>query len=99
MSFEDGCRLTRLRGELMYRSGEERPGTMAAVLGLDDAALEEVCSRVEAGICVPANFNSAAQTVMLGDCDVAVAGGAESMSRAPFASLNARFGVEESARP
>ncbi len=37
---------------------------------------------------------SAAQTVMLGDADVAVAGGAESMSRAPFASLNARFGVK-----
>ena len=37
---------------------------------------------------------SAAQTVMLGDADVAVAGGAESMSRAPYASLNSRFGVK-----
>ncbi|MGI9483190.1 MAG: acetyl-CoA C-acyltransferase family protein [Hyphomicrobiales bacterium] len=37
---------------------------------------------------------SAAQTIMLGDVDVAVAGGAESMSRAPYASLNARFGVK-----
>ncbi|MGI9372172.1 MAG: acetyl-CoA C-acyltransferase family protein [Hyphomicrobiales bacterium] len=37
---------------------------------------------------------SAAQTVMLGDADVAIAGGAEAMSRAPYASLNARFGVK-----
>lgn len=37
---------------------------------------------------------SAAQTVMLGDAEVAVAGGAESMSRAPYASLNSRFGVK-----
>ncbi len=37
---------------------------------------------------------SAAQTVMLGDADVAIAGGAESMTRAPYASLNSRFGVK-----
>jgi acetyl-CoA C-acetyltransferase len=37
---------------------------------------------------------SAVQTIMLGDADVAVAGGAESMSRAPYASLNARFGIK-----
>ena len=69
LSFDDALQAVRLRGELMYRSGEERPGTMAAVLGLDDSALEDVCDRVDAGICVPANFNSAGQVVMSGDVE------------------------------
>ena len=40
LSFADAVRTVRRRGELMYRSGRERPGTMAAVLGLDDAVVE-----------------------------------------------------------
>ncbi len=40
---------------------------MAAVLGLEDAALEEACARVDAGVCVPANFNSTGQIVVSGD--------------------------------
>lgn len=67
LSFRDALEAVRLRGELMYRAGLERPGTMAAVLGLDDAALEAVCARVDAGICVPANFNSSGQIVISGD--------------------------------
>ncbi len=51
----------------MYRAGRERPGTMAAILGLDDAALEEVCAAVDRGVCVPANFNSPGQVVVSGD--------------------------------
>ena len=43
LGFADAVRTVRLRGELMYRSGTERPGTMAAVIGLDDATLEQVC--------------------------------------------------------
>ena len=69
LSFADALEAVRLRGELMYRSGQERPGTMAAVLGLDDDALEAVCGRVDAGICVPANFNSKGQVVMSGDVE------------------------------
>jgi len=67
LSFGDALEAVRLRGELMYQAGQERPGSMAAVLGLDDAALEDVCRQVDAGICVPANFNSAGQVVMSGD--------------------------------
>ncbi len=67
LTFRDALEAVRLRGELMYQAGQERPGTMAAVLGLDDAAVEEVCARVNAGVCVPANFNSAGQTVVSGD--------------------------------
>jgi [acyl-carrier-protein] S-malonyltransferase len=67
LSFRDALVAVRLRGELMYQAGEARPGTMAAVLGLADDALEEVCGRVDAGICVPANFNSTGQIVISGD--------------------------------
>ena len=67
LSFRDALEAVRLRGELMYQAGLERPGTMAAVLGLEDAALEDVCARVDAGICVPANFNSSGQVVISGD--------------------------------
>ena len=67
LSFEDGLRLVRLRGELMHQAGLERPGTMAAVVGLDPAALEEVCAKAEAeGIVRPANFNSPGQIVISG---------------------------------
>lgn len=78
LSFQDALVAVRARGELMYRSGVERPGTMAAILGLGDAALEAVCRRVRSGICVPANFNSAGQVVVSGD----VAGVEEGMALA-----------------
>jgi len=67
LSFRDALAAVRLRGELMYAAGLERPGAMAAVLGLGDAALEEACARVSAGTCVPANFNSEGQIVVSGD--------------------------------
>jgi [acyl-carrier-protein] S-malonyltransferase len=78
LSFEDALRAVRLRGELMYRAGVERPGTMAAVLGLSDDAIRAACAAVSAGICVPANFNSEGQVVISGD----QAGVAEGMTRA-----------------
>jgi [acyl-carrier-protein] S-malonyltransferase len=69
LSFADGVRTVRRRGELMQRSGDERPGTMAALLGLDDGAVEAVCREAAAsgGDCVPANYNSPGQLVISGD--------------------------------
>ncbi|MEO5509885.1 MAG: ACP S-malonyltransferase [Longimicrobiales bacterium] len=69
LSFGDGIRTVRRRGDLMLRSGEERPGTMAALLGLDDEATERVCAEAsrEGGSCVPANYNSPGQIVISGD--------------------------------
>jgi [acyl-carrier-protein] S-malonyltransferase len=71
LGFEEAVRAVRRRGELMYRSGQERPGTMAAVIGLDDEALERVCEAASAagGTCVPANYNSPGQIVISGDVD------------------------------
>ena len=69
LSFRDALEAVRLRGELMSRAGEERPGTMAAVLGLDDERVEEVCGAITDAVCVPANFNSSGQVVISGDRD------------------------------
>jgi [acyl-carrier-protein] S-malonyltransferase len=73
LTFEDAVRAVRRRGELMYRAGQERPGTMAAVLGLDDDVIEAVCRDASdaSGECVPANFNAPGQVVISGD-EVAV---------------------------
>ena len=69
LSFADGLRTVRLRGELMQRSGADRPGTMAALLGLEDDAVERVCAEASEGtsVCVPANYNSPGQLVISGD--------------------------------
>ncbi len=78
ITFADALGAVRRRGELMYEAGQKRPGTMAAILGLDDHTVEDVCTRVEDGVCVPANFNSAGQVVVSGD----VAGVTEAMALA-----------------
>ena len=69
LSFADALRTVRRRGELMYESGQHRPGTMAAILGLDDAEVERVCREASGpdGVVVPANYNSPAQVVISGD--------------------------------
>jgi [acyl-carrier-protein] S-malonyltransferase len=72
LSFSDALRAVRRRGELMYEAGTRRPGTMAALLGLDDEAVEALCrsaSRGEESVVVPANLNSAGQVVISGDVD------------------------------
>jgi [acyl-carrier-protein] S-malonyltransferase len=67
LSFEEGLKLVRLRGELMQRAGTENPGTMAAVIGLDPQAVMEICAAASAeGIVQPANFNSPGQIVISG---------------------------------
>lgn len=69
-SFADAVRTVRRRGELMFRSGTERPGTMAAVLGLDDADAERACAEASdagEGVVVAANYNAPGQIVVSGD--------------------------------
>lgn len=64
LSFEDGLRLVRRRGQEMLRAAEANPGGMAAIIGLDDGKAEEVCAGIE-GVW-PANFNSPGQVVVSG---------------------------------
>ncbi len=67
LSFEEGLRLVRLRGELMQKAGEENPGAMAAVVGLDAKIVGEVCCTAwKDGIVQAANFNSPGQIVISG---------------------------------
>jgi [acyl-carrier-protein] S-malonyltransferase len=63
------ARLVRRRGELMLEAGQARPGTMAAVLGLDTAQVEAACAEASAGaeVAVAANLNAPDQTVISGD--------------------------------
>ena len=84
LTFEDALTLVHRRGDLMYRSGIERTGTMAAILGMSAAAVAEVCAEASAaGIMVPANFNAPGQIVISGEvagvekaCEIAKAKGA-----------------------
>jgi len=69
LSLDDALRLVRRRGELMARSGDERAGTMAAVIGLDPEAVQAACASVsvEGCVVVPANYNAPGQIVISGD--------------------------------
>jgi [acyl-carrier-protein] S-malonyltransferase len=71
LSFADGLRLVRTRGELMKRAGERSPGSMAAILGLDIPALEKVCAEASTRdeIVQVANDNCPGQVVISGAKD------------------------------
>lgn len=64
--FPTVLKLVKKRGELMEKAGKERPGTMAAIIGLSEEKIKEVCKKIS-GICVPANFNSPNQIVIAGE--------------------------------
>lgn len=67
----DAAKLVRRRGELMQKAGEDRPGTMAAILGLATAQVEAACHDVsqQGSLAVAANINAPDQTVISGDPD------------------------------
>ncbi len=67
LSFADALLTVHRRGQLMALAGAERPGTMAAVLGLDPDIVVNLCAGVTEGTCVPANFNAPGQIVISGD--------------------------------
>lgn len=69
LKFEDALRIVRRRGELMQQAGEENPGTMAAVIGMDDEVVERVCKQAskESGKeVIAANYNCPGQLVISG---------------------------------
>ncbi len=64
----DAVRLVRRRGELMYETGVQRPGAMAAVLGELRRPIEDICAEASAaGVVVPANYNALEQIVISGE--------------------------------
>ncbi len=66
LSFEDGLKLVHQRALAMQAACDEIPGTMAAVLGLEDQVIEAICAET-AGIVVPANYNCPGQLVISGE--------------------------------
>jgi len=68
LSFEDGLKLVSKRALAMQKACELQPSTMAAVLALDDATVEEICAETP-GIVVPANYNCPGQLVISGEVE------------------------------
>jgi [acyl-carrier-protein] S-malonyltransferase len=66
LSFEDALRLVYKRAMAMQRACEINPSTMAAILGLDDQKVEEICASIKDEIVVPANYNCPGQLVISG---------------------------------
>src|SRR3954470_21868775 len=74
LSFEDGARMVAERGEAMQAAAEDSPGTMSAILGLDDEGAEHACRRADGDVWV-ANFNAPGQVVIAGSADSVAAAG------------------------
>ncbi len=86
LSFEDGLKLVAARANAMQKACEANPGTMAAIIGLPDEKVEEICQEVSAGgkTVIAANYNCPGQLVISGDkeaileaCDKLKAAGAK----------------------
>jgi [acyl-carrier-protein] S-malonyltransferase len=94
LTFVDGLRLVRRRGEVMAKAGVARPGAMAAILGLDVASVAAACVEAQAAIGRPvqvANDNCPGQVVISGDeqalahaCELARDAGARKVVRLPI---------------
>lgn len=80
LNFEDGLRLVSIRAKAMQKSCESTNGTMAAILGLDNSIIEEICSNIE-GTVVAANYNCPGQVVISGEVS-AVKNACEKLSEA-----------------
>jgi [acyl-carrier-protein] S-malonyltransferase len=84
LSFESGLKLVSQRALAMQKACELQPSTMAAVLGLNDATVQEICASITTDIVVPANYNCPGQLVISGSvagiekaCDLLKAAGAK----------------------
>lgn len=71
LSFEDGLRLVAARANAMQKACETNPGTMAAIIGVDDEKVEEICAEVskDGKLVIPANYNCPGQLVISGDIE------------------------------
>lgn len=84
LSFEDGLKLVYKRALAMQAACEAVPGTMAAILGIDDKEVENICTLIKDAVVVPANYNSPGQLVISGSeqgvaiaCEKILAAGAK----------------------
>lgn len=84
LSFEDGLQLVAQRAAAMQKACELQPSTMAAILGLPDQVIEDICASIEEEVVVPANYNCPGQVVISGSvkgidkaCELLKAAGAK----------------------
>ncbi|GGP03030.1 malonyl CoA-acyl carrier protein transacylase [Cloacibacterium rupense] len=94
LSFEDGLKLVSERAQAMQEACDINPSSMAAILGLEDEKVEQICASIE-GIVVPANYNCPGQLVISGEtiavekaCEALKAAGAK---RALILPVNGAF--------
>lgn len=67
VTLADGVKIVSMRGKLMQQAADSIDGGMAAILGLDDAAIEDACAKVTCGIVRPVNYNCPGQLVIAGE--------------------------------
>ena len=72
MEFSDGLKLVAARANAMQKACEMQPGTMAAILGMEDGKVEEICATI-GGVVVPANYNCPGQLVISGSVEAVTA--------------------------
>lgn len=66
-SFKDGLEMVKARGSFIQKASEENPGTMAAIMGMEKPAVEDICKQASSeGVCEAVNFNSPGQIVIAG---------------------------------
>ena len=94
LSFDDGLRLVAQRAKAMQEACDKNPSSMAAVLGLEDNVVEDICKEID-GVVVPANYNCPGQLVISGEtiavekaCDALKKAGAK---RALLLPVNGAF--------
>lgn len=90
LSFEDALKLVSVRASAMKKACDAKPSAMAAIIGLDDEKVEEICSGLNDEIVVPANFNCPGQLVISGSiegidraCELMKAAGAKRALKLP----------------
>lgn len=66
LSFQKGLELVNIRAHAMQHACEKNPGTMAAIVGLDDHKIEDICNEIKEEVVVPANYNCPGQLVISG---------------------------------
>lgn len=69
LTFEDGLKLVAKRANAMQKACEIQPGTMAAVIGMEDDQVEKICASISDKVVVPANYNSPGQIVISGSIE------------------------------
>lgn len=93
LTMEDAFKAIKLRSEAMAKAAENAHGAMAAIIGADNAQIDEVCGSVD-GFVAPANYNSPVQTVIAGEAaavDAAIAKFAELGKRSVKLAVSAAF--------